>query len=136
MVIVASAETYIRPHRHFARPKSLHVIEGAVDAVFFHDDGDIKQMERLVPYGTGGTFCYRVNNSQYHTQVLHSPWLFFVEATLGPFDPDRSGFAPWSPAKDETVAIVRFREALGQRIQEYRGSHGKNPAPKHIKILP
>ena len=116
MLIVASAETEIRPHRHLMRPESLHVIEGAADAVFFHDDGGIDRVERLAPYGAGGAFYYRIDRPQYHTLSFRTPWLVFVEATLGPFNPDRTEFAPWAPHESDTVDALRFRAELIRRL--------------------
>ena len=116
MLIVASAETYIRPHRHFMRPESLHVIEGEADAVFFSEDGRIDRVARLAPYGAGGAFYYRIDAPLYHTLSLRSPWLVFIEAALGPFRPERTEFAPWSPAENESEAVHRFCEALNRSI--------------------
>ncbi len=121
MLIVASRDSYIAPHRHLARPESFLVLEGGADAVFFTDDGAIARVVGLAPYGGGGAFYYRIDHAQYHTLLLRTPWLVFVEASLGPFDPSRSQFAPWSPAEADVEGIRRFRADLAARVEELRG---------------
>ena len=39
MLIVLAADCYIRPHKHFGKSESLHLIEGSASAVFFDDAG-------------------------------------------------------------------------------------------------
>ena len=41
MIIILAKDTYIRPHKHFNKAESLHVIEGSADAIFFDDKGNI-----------------------------------------------------------------------------------------------
>ena len=119
MLIVAGRDGYIAPHRHLARPESFLVVEGGADAVFFTDDGAVARVVRMGPYGDGGAFYYRIDHAQYHTLLLRTPWLVFIEASLGPFDPSRSQFAPWAPAEGDEAGIRRFREAVEAEVAEW-----------------
>src|SRR5207237_5887111 len=48
MFIVLCEETYIRPHRHFNKSESFHILEGAADIVLFDEHGHI---EEVIPMG-------------------------------------------------------------------------------------
>jgi len=116
MLIAVERSSYIRPHRHLNRPESLLVLDGQADAVFFAEDGAIEQVIRLAPFAAGGTFYYRVERPQYHTLLLRTPWLIFVETCTGPFDPSRSEFAPWAPEEQDAASVEIFRQEIECRV--------------------
>ena len=128
MLIVVEQASYIRPHRHFHRPESLLVLEGRADAVFFTEDGAIDQVIQLAPYGTGGTFYYRIDSPQYHMLLLRSDWLVLVESSLGPFNPSASEFAAWSPPEQDAVAIEAFRQDIRRRLEAAAQNGRSSPA--------
>jgi cupin fold WbuC family metalloprotein len=117
MFIVLSRQTYIRPHKHVGKEESLLVLEGLVDAVFFEDDGGIARVVRMGEYGSGHQFFYRIGEGIYHTLVIHTEMLVYKEATLGPFDPAKTLFAPWAPDGRDAGAAHSYVADLAARLK-------------------
>ncbi len=115
MFIVLSRETYIRPHQHVGKVESLLVLEGLAHAVFFDEDGQIVQTARLGEYGSGHQFFYRIGEGIYHSLLIHSETLVFKEATVGPFDPAKTVFAPWAPDGRDGVTASAYMADLAAR---------------------
>jgi cupin fold WbuC family metalloprotein len=119
MLIVLARGTYIRPHRHAGKSESFHIIEGELDVVVFHDDGGIREIVRMGPYGSGKTFYYRLMEPCYHTVLIGSPYALFHETTNGPFDRADTEFAPWSPAEGDGAA-GEYMERLRSHFEPVR----------------
>jgi cupin fold WbuC family metalloprotein len=85
MIIVLTQKTYIRPHRHFGKCESFHIIEGAVDVVPFDDAGEIKEIIEMGEPGSGKNFFYRLSTPLFHTLLIRSEILIIHETTTGPF---------------------------------------------------
>jgi cupin fold WbuC family metalloprotein len=111
MLIVLDRGTYIRPHRHGSKAESFHIIEGELDVVVFHDDGTVREVVRMGPYGSGKAFFYRIMEPCYHSVLIHTPFALFHETTNGPFNRTDTEFAPWSPAEGEP-GVVAFVERM------------------------
>lgn len=111
MLIVLDRGTYIRPHRHGGKSESFHVIEGELDVVLFADDGAVRDVIHMGPYGSGRVFFYRLMDECYHTVLVNTPVAVFHETTNGPFRRDDGVFAPWSPAEGEP-GVAAFVEQL------------------------
>ena len=111
MLIVLDRSTYIRPHRHAAKTESFHVIEGELDVVVFHDDGAVREVIRMGPYGSGLAFYYRIMEPCYHAVVVNTPHVLFHETTNGPFNRADTDFAAWSPAEG-TPGVPAFMEKV------------------------
>jgi cupin fold WbuC family metalloprotein len=115
MLIVLDRGTYIRPHRHANKAESFHIIEGELDVVIFQDDGTVREVVRMGPYGSGRAFYYRIMEPCYHSVLVNTPHALFHETTNGPFDCNGTEFAPWSPAEGEPAAAV-YAESLRNSI--------------------
>jgi cupin fold WbuC family metalloprotein len=115
MLIVLDRGTYIRPHRHGGKSESFHVIEGELDVVLFHDDGTVRDVVRMGPYGSGRAFYYRLMEPCYHAVLINTPHVLFHETTNGPFDRAEVDFAPWSPAEGDP-AVPAFVEKLRKAV--------------------
>jgi cupin fold WbuC family metalloprotein len=98
MLIVLARGAYIRPHRHLNKTESFHLIEGRATVVFFDDQGDVTQRHKLARTA-GSAFIYRIDQSVYHTQIVHSKYLVFYEVTPGPWVPEDTEYASWAPEK-------------------------------------
>jgi cupin fold WbuC family metalloprotein len=116
MLIVLDRETYIRPHRHAGKSESFHIIEGELDVVIFHDDGSVREVVRMGPFGSGRAFYYRLMENCFHTVLICSPFALFHETTNGPFNRSDTEFAPWSPAEGELQA-AEFMEKMRALIE-------------------
>ena len=56
MLIALAQKSYIRPHKHFGKSESFHVIEGELDVVLFSDSGEITDVIPLGELSTGRLF--------------------------------------------------------------------------------
>lgn len=124
MLILVAQESYIRPHRHLDKAESLLVLEGAADAVFFEEDGAVRDVLPLGPHGSGRTFYYRIGSPVWHTLLVRTPELLFHEATLGPFRRERTEYAPWAPAEEDAAGAVGYRSALEDAVRRFRSRPG------------
>lgn len=120
MLIVSCAGTYVAPHRHPGKSESFVVIEGTADCLLFDEDG---RLERVIPMGAAGTgapFFYRMPPSRFHSLVIRSADLVFVESTLGPFKLEDTENASWAPGpKDEE----RGRAFIQERLDAFPAAH-------------
>lgn len=103
MFIAISKRSYIRPHRHFNKIESFHLVEGEADIVIFSNDGKINQ---VIPLEKNKNIYYRLNMPYFHTLLLKSDVLIIHETTNGPFLPEDTEFADFSPSEDD--ADVEF----------------------------
>jgi cupin fold WbuC family metalloprotein len=120
MLIVLDRGTYIRPHRHGGKAESFHIIEGELDVVIFHDDGTIREVVRMGPYGSGRAFYYRIMEPCYHSVLIHTPYALFHETTNGPFNRGDTEFAAWSPAEGDSgveAFVGRIRDLITAKPQ-------------------
>jgi cupin fold WbuC family metalloprotein len=120
MLIVHMKGCYVRPHKHVARTESFHVIEGTADIVVFDDDGMVRQVVSMGPYGSGRAFYYRLDEALFHTLFVTSEFFVFHETTAGPFTKADTVFASWAPAETDHLGAERFaREtALAAGVQQ------------------
>jgi cupin fold WbuC family metalloprotein len=116
MVIVHEKDTYVRPHKHLGRSESFHIIQGRCDIVLYEDDGTIREIVEMGDFNSGYNFYYRLNQNLFHTMIIYSEHLVFQETTLGPFEPESSLFAPWSPAANEIDKVEIFMKKILQDI--------------------
>jgi cupin fold WbuC family metalloprotein len=112
MLIVHHREAYVRPHKHFGKPESLHLIEGTARVVIFGDAGQISDVLDMAPYGQGQLCYYRMPDEVFHTILVTSEWLVFHETTAGPFDPSRTAFPDWAPDGSDVTMAGRYMARL------------------------
>lgn len=111
MLIVHHREAYVRPHKHFGKPESFHLIEGTAQVVIFEDDGRIRDVLEMAPYGQGALCYYRMPEKVYHSILITSEWLVFHETTAGPFDPS----APHFPTGPRTAATLPRSRTMSRK---------------------
>jgi cupin fold WbuC family metalloprotein len=100
MIIVHSKNTYVRPHKHINKSESMLVIDGLVDYYTFDFYGNVVSVDSMGAYSSGKIFYVSNRNSSFHSIIIHSDWLVFLEITQGPFDKSDTIFAPWSPVEN------------------------------------
>lgn len=108
MVIVHPQYAYVRPHKHLGKSESMLVMEGEVDYIIFDDTGNLKNLVSMGDYRSGKPFYQSIRTDLYHTLIIHSPWLVFLETTKGPFLREDTIFAPWSPDDSDSSSIKAF----------------------------
>jgi cupin fold WbuC family metalloprotein len=126
MLIVHHREAYVRPHRHLGKPESFHVIEGTARVVVFEDDGRIRDVLEMAPYGQGKLCYYRMPDQVFHSILITSEWLVFHETTAGPFDPSRTAFPDWAPDGSNADDVRRYTA----EIEALAAAHQNKNAPR------
>lgn len=115
MIIALGRESYIRPHKHVAKPESFHLIEGRADAIFFDDAGAITNVVELA--ANESTF-YHTIQGRYHMQIVRSAILVFHEVTSGPFRREETIYADWSPPEESPDEVARFLAEIERKLKE------------------
>lgn len=101
MVIVSHRDTYVAPHRHSSKSETLLVLEGEAHIILFDEDGTAIRSFPMAPFGGDLPFFYRMPAGTFHSLVIKTEYLVFVESTKGPFTPDATGNAAWAPAPNQ-----------------------------------
>lgn len=127
MVIAISASSYLRPHRHIGKSESFHIVDGCVDVVMFDDDGGITDVIELGDRNSGRNFFYRLSESRFHMPLSRTDMLVIHEVTNGPFDRDRTIFAPFAPAEDQIDEARKYMSEITAAVAQYAGSRRKIP---------
>jgi cupin fold WbuC family metalloprotein len=120
MLIAMAADSYIRPHKHFGKSESFHIVEGTVDVAVFDDRGAIVDVVELGAAGSDRRFYYRLSQSAFHTLVIRSDFLVMHEVTNGPFDPKQSAPAPFAPAESDGTAARAYMDKVGAQVRSFR----------------
>ncbi|MDA9469206.1 MULTISPECIES: WbuC family cupin fold metalloprotein [Bradyrhizobium] len=121
MLIVHHREAYVRPHKHFGKPESFHLIEGTARIIIFEDDGRIRDVLDMAPYGQGKLCYYRMPEEVFHSILITSEWLVFHETTSGPFDPSRTAFPDWAPDGSDAAAVRGYMAKVEALAAAYQG---------------
>ena len=119
MLIVLSGHGYIRPHRHFEKSESFHVIEGMADIVLFDEQGGIREVVELGDLASGRKFFYRIAHPWFHTVMIHSELLVIHETTNGPFKQGDAEFATWAPEESDHSGAARFMASLEEQVKNF-----------------
>ena len=93
MFIVHPGHAYVRPHKHLSKSESMLVLQGDVDYVTLNEVGEIKDVLQMGDYNSAKPFYNNVSPNEYHTLVIRSNWLVFMEVTKGPFVKNDTVFA-------------------------------------------
>ncbi len=112
MLMVFSADTYIRPALHVDKEESLFFIEGFGSYFFFDADGQVTDQVFLGPLGSGRSFYCRVPANTYHCLLVESDFILVKETTSGPFCRERTRFPAWAPDGSDKDATRKYLEFL------------------------
>ena len=82
----------------------------------FDDVGNVTQVVPMGQYDSGRIFFYRLSDPVFHTVSIRSDHLVFHESTNGPFNPDKTVWAPWAPDETEESAVLEFMKSMEQII--------------------
>lgn len=125
MIIALHRGCYIRPHKHFGKSESFHIVQGEVDVIVFDDDGEICNVVELGEFASGRHFYYRLADPLFHTLLIRSEQVVLHETTNGPFKKEDAVFAPWSPDESDSRAIEVFMRQLAERVAPHlKEAHG------------
>jgi cupin fold WbuC family metalloprotein len=112
--------TYIRPHRHFAPPKSesFLVLEGIADVILFDDRGAIAGRYRLGEESPEGRLWgVDILPGVWHTILPRTTRVVCFEVKPGPWVPaNDKEFASWSPAENDPDTAAYSKSLLDGRL--------------------
>jgi cupin fold WbuC family metalloprotein len=108
--------TYIRPHRHFAPPKSesFLVLEGRADVILFDNDGAITARYQLgADSPEGRLWGVDISPGVWHTILARTRRVVCFEVKPGPWAAaNDKEFATWAPAETDPDAAAYGRVLL------------------------
>lgn len=108
MLIAAHKSSYIRPHKHFDKSETLTIIEGNCDALLFDANGNLINKFIMTCASEAGCFFYRMPPKYFHSLIIESEWLVFLETTIGPFNKNNTEQAQWAPESDQSIEGLRY----------------------------
>ncbi len=123
MLIALTPFTYVRPHRHFGKSESFHMIDGEVEVVIFSVEGKISSVISLGSYGRDRTFYYRLSTDLFHTVLVNSSRAVFHETTNGPFVREETQYAEWAPDAAALDMVSAYQESLHAQVAAWRTVH-------------
>ena len=112
MFIIHPKGAYIRPHKHLDKIESMLVIDGEVDYIMFNNDGNVDNVVQMGNFESKKPFYQTIRKDKFHTLIIKSEWLVFLEITQGPFDRKDTVFANWSPKESDEAGIYHFMNSL------------------------
>lgn len=108
MLIAAHKSSYIRPHRHIQKTETLTIIEGKCDALLFDKTGNLINKFSMTCASERDCFFYRMPPKYFHSLIIESEWLIFLETTIGPFNNTDTEQAQWAPESSETIEGLSY----------------------------
>jgi len=116
MFIVHPEGAYIRPHMHKNKSESMLVLEGEVDYIIFDNSGNINDVIPMGHYPSGKCFYQSIRTDLYHTLLIRSEWLVFLEITKGPFKKEDTVMATWSPHEKDIQEVQQYINNLERSV--------------------
>jgi len=112
MLIVSHRDTYVTPHRHLSKSETFVILEGFAEVVLFDEHGEVEKTIKMGPPTSGRPFFYRMPPRQFHSILIESELLVFLENTKGPFDLNDREHAAWAPEYKDLDGGRAFIEAM------------------------
>ena len=84
------------------------VIDGEVDYIMFNNEGRVDNVVKMGNFESKKPFYQTIRKDKFHTLIIKSEWLVFLEITNGPFDKDNIVYAEWSPKESNTLSVEVF----------------------------
>ena len=106
MLIVHIAGQYIQPHINDHSAKSFTVIDGEMIIVTYEKDGVIRDHFQLGDHTTDLPFLLWLQDPVFHTVLVKSKTVAFIETIRGPHIKTR--YAEFAPSAQETSAVERY----------------------------
>ena len=116
MFIIHPKGAYVRPHMHIDKIESMLVIDGEVDYIMFDNDGNVDNVIEMGGFESKKPFYQTIRKDKFHTLIIKSEWLVFLEITDGPFDKKNTIFPDWSPLDGEDQKINQYMSKIIRMI--------------------
>ena len=117
MFIVHPQAAYVRPHKHLGKIESMSVLQGEVDFITFDDQGEVTSKISMGAFTSGKSFYNSLRTDIYHTLLIRSEWLVFLEVTKGPFRKEDTVFAEWSPVDEDIQKVKTFVNEINKKVE-------------------
>jgi cupin fold WbuC family metalloprotein len=119
-------DSYIRPHRHQADPKTetLLAVRGRLTLVLFDEQGCVIQAVDFgaAPHQPGCDAGVELTPGVWHTVLAEEPGSILFEVKAGPFNAQcAKEWAPWAPAEG-TAEVATYMAELRQIVDQVRAS--------------
>ena len=101
------------------RSESFQLIDGALCVVVFDSRGTVTDVVSMDNSDVGCPFLYRIPADCFHTVLLLSSMVVFLETTGGPFNPSETVFAPWAPPVEKKDELSLYRQKLDLEINQW-----------------
>ena len=108
MFIIHPQGAYVPPHKHLGKSESILVLSGRCEHVLFNNEGHITAKRKMGDFASGLDFFFRLSCPVFHSLVILSDQLVFLEITKGPFERRDTVIAPWAPEENSDGAIDHF----------------------------
>ncbi len=117
-------DSYIRPHRHLADPKTetLLAVRGRLTLVLFDEQGHVME---AVDFGAaahqaGCDVGVELSPGVWHTVLAEEPGSVLFEVKAGPFEPELAKeWAPWAPAEG-SVDVAAYMATLRRAVRNIK----------------
>ncbi len=116
MFIVHPKGAYVRPHKHLNKIESMIILDGEADYVLFDEIGGVQEIIPMGGYQSDKSFYQSTRTEQFHSLIIHSKWLIFLEITQGPLNREDTIFAEWGPLESEKEKIIEFMKKVKKGI--------------------
>jgi cupin fold WbuC family metalloprotein len=116
MFIVHPKNAYVRPHKHLKKIESMIVLYGEVEYVVFDDEGRIENSISMGNFESTNPFYQTIREETYHSLIIKSDWLVFLEITNGPFYKKDTIFAEWSPIESELEEVKKYMNKINSEV--------------------
>ena len=117
MFIVHSKNTYIRPHAHIEKSESILILKGKLKYMIFDSSGKIKDTFIMSEYSNKKSIFYnRIKKNTFHSFIILSKYIIFLEVTSGPFKKSNTKFANWSPNEHDCKNGLKF---IKYKVREF-----------------
>lgn len=116
MLIVLARGNYVPPHKHIDKTESFVLIEGEMDVILFDTLGKVTNVIKMGSCESGKVFCFRIPPDLFHSVLVRTRTVVFLETTTGPFRRENMLIAPWAPLEgtEEALAYHEFlKEVVG-----------------------
>lgn len=110
-------QTCKKPHKHLNKNETLHVIEGDLTSLIFHEDGELVKEVFLTPEDN---LLYRIQPGLYHTCIPRTNLTIYRETKQGPFEPQDNVLPEWDHVKI-------LKKYLPQEILDCENKFCKDP---------
>jgi len=120
MFIIHKKGQYIRPHKHINKEESMIVLKGEVDYVCFDNSGKVIEVTRMGDLHSALPFYFNNKDGIFHTLIIRSEWLAFLEITKGPFNKRETLFPDWCPEESDGAGVDIYQAKVNKLIKEFK----------------